>query len=117
MESKVINILMIEDDTLDVMDVQRTLDRAGMLYIMQVIRNGEDAMAYLERTETDNSHARPDIILLDLNMPKLNGVEFLQALRKDFRFRELKVFVITTSEEREDRERSKALGISGYIVK
>jgi CheY-like chemotaxis protein len=90
MENKVINILMIEDDTLDVMDAQRTLDRMGLLYIMQVMKNGEEGMAYLERTEKDNTHVRPDIILLDLNMPKMNGVEFLQALRKDDRFRDLR---------------------------
>jgi CheY-like chemotaxis protein len=114
---KVINILMIEDDTLDVMDAQRTLDRLGVLYIMQVRKNGEDGLAYLESTEKDNTQPRPDIILLDLNMPKMNGVEFLQTLRKDNRFRDLKVFVITTSDEKEDRQKTKGLGISGYIVK
>jgi CheY-like chemotaxis protein len=114
---KVINILMVEDDSLDVMDAQRTLDRMGVLYIMQVKKNGEEALAYLDLSAKDNSVARPDIILLDLNMPKMNGVEFLQHLRQDDRFKDLKVFVITTSEEKEDRERTKGLGISGYIVK
>jgi CheY-like chemotaxis protein len=117
MEKTVINILMIEDDTLDVMDAQRTLDRMGILYIMQVMKNGEEGLAYLEKIEKDKAYVRPDIILLDLNMPKMNGIEFLQTLRKDDRFKDLKVFVITTSEEKEDRERTKGLGISGYIVK
>lgn len=114
---KVVNILMIEDDTLDVMDAQRTLDRMGLLYIMQVKKNGEEGLAYLQLTERENSSPRPDIILLDLNMPKMNGVEFLHQLRKDDRFKDIKVFVITTSDEKEDRERTKGLGISGYIVK
>jgi CheY-like chemotaxis protein len=114
---KVIQILMVEDDTVDVMDAQRTLDRMNILYIMQVVKNGEEAIRYLESSETDNSVARPDIILLDLNMPKMNGVEFLQVIRKDARFKDLKVFIITTSEEREDKDRTKGLGVSGYIVK
>lgn len=114
---KVINILMIEDDTLDVMDAQRTLDRVGLLYIMQVVKNGEEALEYLERTEQDNSAPRPDVMLLDLNMPKMNGIEFLQIVKNDARFRDLKVFVITTSEEKEDKEKTKALGVSGFIVK
>jgi CheY-like chemotaxis protein len=60
---------------------------------------------------------RPDIILLDLNMPKMNGVEFLNVFRNSDRWKDSKVFVITTSEEKEDREKMKHLGISGYIVK
>lgn len=108
---------MIEDDTLDVMDAQRTLDRMGLLYIMQVKKNGEEGLAYLQLTEKENSAPRPDIILLDLNMPKMNGVEFLHQLRKDDRFKDIKVFIITTSDEKEDRERTKGLGVSGYIVK
>jgi CheY-like chemotaxis protein len=114
---KVINILMVEDDTLDVMDARRTLDRMSILYKMEVVRNGEDALAMLDSIKTHASMARPDIILLDLNMPKMNGTEFLQALRSNDRWKDIKVFVITTSEEKEDRERIRGLGVSGYIVK
>jgi CheY-like chemotaxis protein len=109
---KVINILMIEDDTLDVMDAQRTLNKMGLLYKMVVRKNGEEALDYLKAPEI-----RPDIILLDLNMPKMNGVEFLNAFRQWERWRDIKIFVITTSAEKEDRDRLKNFGISGYIVK
>lgn len=105
---------MIEDDTLDVMDTQRTLNRMGILYKMEVCRNGEVALAYLQSL---TEGVRPDIILLDLNMPKMNGVEFLSVFRNSDRWKDSKVFVITTSEEKEDREKMRHLGISGYIVK
>lgn len=114
---KVINILMVEDDSLDVRDAQRTLDRMNVLYKMHVSRNGEEALEYLRAGLSNPSYARPDIILLDLNMPKMNGAEFLSMIRDDAQLRDLKVFVITTSEEKEDREKVKDLGVSGYIVK
>jgi CheY-like chemotaxis protein len=114
---KVINILMVEDDSLDVMDAQRTLDRMKILYKMQVAKNGEEALAILEARDTSIPMRGPDIILVDINMPKMNGIEFLQKLRSSNRWKETKVFVITTSDEKVDRERAKSLGVSGYIVK
>lgn len=113
---KVINILMVEDDTVDVMDARRTLDKMNILYKMDVAKNGVEALEYIDnRNESDS--AKPDIILLDLNMPKMNGIEFLQALRQSAVGRDIKVFVITTSDEKEEKERARGLGVSGYIVK
>lgn len=111
-----INILMVEDDTVDVMDTQRTLDRMGLLYKLQVCRNGEEALEWLEQTWPNESR-RPDVILLDLNMPKMNGTEFLEKLRSSSEWKGVKVFVITTSDEKEDRNATSDLGVSGYIVK
>lgn len=112
----VINILLVEDDTLDVMDARRTLDRMDILYKMHVTKNGEEALAYLKEVSRSNA-VKPDIILLDLNMPKMNGMELLTNIRKMVEWRDTKVFVITTSEEREDKEMTQRLGVSGYIVK
>jgi CheY-like chemotaxis protein len=114
---KIINILLIEDDKLDLMDAKRTLDKMGVLHIMQIARDGEEAIGMLTRFQKENPGSLPDIILLDLNMPKMNGIEFLQNLRREERWRNIKVFVLTTSEEREDREQTAKLGVSGYIVK
>ncbi len=112
----VINILLVEDDTLDVMDARRTLDRMDILYKLQVARNGEEGLALLK--EIKNSGAdKPDIILLDLNMPKMNGIEMLTQMRKMEEWKDTKVFIITTSDEREDKELAKRLNVSGYIVK
>ena len=112
----VINILLVEDDTLDVMDARRTLDRMNILYKMQVARNGEEALALLREIQNGGGE-KPDIILLDLNMPKMNGIEMLTQMRRMEEWKETKVFVITTSEEREDKETARKLGVSGYIVK
>ncbi|HEX8037837.1 MAG TPA: response regulator [Chryseosolibacter sp.] len=112
----VIKILLVEDDTLDVMDARRTLDRMDILYKMQVARNGEEALDFLNRSEAAKGDV-PDIILLDLNMPKMNGTEFLATLRQKSQWKNIKVFVITTSDEKEDRDLMQKLGVSGYIVK
>lgn len=114
---KVINILMVEDDSLDVRDAQRTLDKMNVLYKMHVARNGEEALRYLNEGAANPAYTRPDIVLLDLNMPKMNGSELLQAIRSNVQWKDLKVFVITTSDEKEDREKVRGLGVSGYIVK
>ena len=114
---KVINILLVEDDTLDIRDAQRTLDRMGILYKMQVARNGEEALVFLDSTEKDQASLKPDIILLDMNMPKMNGTEFLHELRSKQQWKDIKVFIITTSAEKEEKERTEKLGVSGYIVK
>ena len=112
----VINILLVEDDTLDVMDARRTLSRMDILFKIHVVKNGEEALAYL-REVSQRGAERPDIILLDLNMPKMNGIELLTAIRGMEQWKDIKVFIITTSEEREDKELTQKLGVSGYIVK
>lgn len=113
---KVINILLVEDDTLDVMDARRTLDRMNILYKMQVAKNGEEALTYLKEISYEGGE-KPDIILLDLNMPKLNGIELLSIIRQMEEWKDTKVFIITTSDEKEDKELTQRLGVSGYIVK
>src|SRR5690349_20950085 len=112
----VINILLVEDDTLDVMDARRTLDRMDILYKMHVAKNGEEALAYLREASRYGSDG-PDIILLDLNMPKMNGIELLTNIRMLEEWNDTKVIIITTSEEKEDKELTQKLGVSGYIVK
>ena len=111
---KVVDILMVEDDTLDIIDIQRTLDKMKIIYKLQIAKNGEEAIEVLkERNET----ALPDIILIDINMPKMNGLEFLTIVRNSMQWQHLKCFIITTSEEKVDKETAKKLGVSGYIVK
>ena len=111
MSEKVINILLVEDDDLDVIDIQRTLGKMNIMHKATVAKNGEEAIDFLKE------HERPDVVLLDLNMPKMNGMEFLSTIRKHDAYRDLKVFVLTTSDDQMDKQAARTLGVSGYIVK
>lgn len=113
---KVVNILLVEDDNLDIIDVKRTLDKMHILNNMTVARNGEDALQILNNKKR-SAETNPDIVLIDINMPKMNGLEFLREIRKMDAWKDLKCFMITTSDEKVDRMAAKELGISGYIVK
>ena len=113
---KVVNILLVEDDNLDIIDVKRTLDKMHILNNMVVAKNGEDALRIINDKER-SPDTKPDIALIDINMPKMNGLEFLSVIRKMDEWKDLKCFIITTSDEKVDRMAAKDLGISGYIVK
>ncbi len=107
-------ILLIEDDELDVISFKRALKKLNIELDLVVAHNGKEALNILN----DPQHpVLPDVILLDLNMPKMNGIEFLRILRSEKRHHELKVFVMTTSSETADRITSEELGISGYLIK
>jgi CheY-like chemotaxis protein len=114
---KVVNILLVEDDYLDILDVQRTLDKMNIMNRMVVARNGEEALEILQNKNSETPEGKPDIVLVDINMPKMNGLEFLSVVRSNAELKNLKCFIITTSEEKVDREAAKKLNVSGYIVK
>lgn len=107
-------ILLVEDDELDVISVQRSLKKLEHPFELHTAYNGKEA---LEMLTQNNADVTPDVILLDLNMPKMNGIEFLKCLRKDSRLKDIKVFIMTTSSESSDRLSAEEMGISGYIIK
>ncbi|HEY1024230.1 MAG TPA: response regulator [Sphingobacteriaceae bacterium] len=109
-------ILLVEDDELDVISVERSLKKLNEEYELKTAFNGIEALEILSQTDRAGE-ALPDIILLDLNMPKMNGLEFLKTMRIDERFKHIKVFVMTTSGEEADRKSTEELGISGYLIK
>ncbi|MHC0440214.1 response regulator [Flavobacterium sp. 3-210] len=108
------NILLIEDDELDTISVERSLKKLEIQYFLHTAYNGLEALQMLRNTENP---LVPDVILLDINMPKMNGIEFLKILRTDENLKHLKVFIMTTSSESSDRITAEKLGISGYIIK
>lgn len=105
-------ILLIEDDELDIISVQRSLKKLDTEYELHTAYNGIEALQMLQ-----NRQVVPDVILLDLNMPKMNGIEFLGLLRGDKHLKGIRVFIMTTSSESADRDLAEELGISGYIIK
>lgn len=107
-------ILLVEDDELDIISVQRSLNKLGTDFELHTAFNGIEALNLLKNS---TPQFRPDVILLDLNMPKMNGTEFLAKLREDEKLNDIRVFVMTTSTESQDRNMAEELGISGYIIK
>ncbi len=114
-----LNILLVEDDEVDVMTVQRAFKKGNIIDPLYVAGNGLEALIML-RGEPGKPSLIPSerrIILLDLNMPKMNGLEFLQELRSDPKIRQIPVVVLTTSNEEQDRIRAYNLNVAGYIIK
>lgn len=119
MEDKTINILLVEDDVVDVMNVRRAFQKNNINNPIFVAANGLEALEMLRGT-ADRPPVVPKkrrIILLDLNMPKMGGLEFLQALRADLALRNVPVVVLTTSNRDRDRVEAYNLNVAGYILK
>ncbi|NRR29402.1 response regulator [Oxalobacteraceae bacterium] len=106
-------ILLVEDDRVDVMTILRALKEIEVVNPVVSMEHGEAALDYLH----DPANARPCIILLDLNMPIMNGIEFLQAIKHDAELKRIPVIVLTTSEEQQDKVNSFDLGVAGYMAK
>lgn len=106
-------ILLVEDDQVDVMTILRALKEVHVSNRVVATENGEAALDYLRESGSE----QPCIILLDLNMPIMNGIEFLQNIKQDPVLRRIPVVVLTTSEEQQDKLRSFDLGVAGYMTK
>jgi CheY-like chemotaxis protein len=106
-------ILLVEDDTVDAMTVRRALKEAGSSRTLVHRLDGEEALEYLRGAHGD----MPGLILLDLNMPRMNGLEFLECKQADEQLRSIPVVVLTTSTNAKDIERSYELNAKSYIVK
>ncbi|WP_264520559.1 response regulator [Flavobacterium sp. N1994] len=109
---KTLKILFIEDDTIEVMKFNRVIAALGLTHQIIESNNGDSALAILETKEN-----LPDIILLDLNMPKLNGIEFLTILKKDPVLRYIPTIILTTSSNFKDVKECYKIGIAGYLLK
>jgi CheY-like chemotaxis protein len=118
-EDLMLNILLVEDDEVDIMTVQRAFKKGNITNPLYLAGNGIEALAMLRDTPEQPSliPAERRLILLDLNMPKMNGLEFLQELRADPAIRHIPVVVLTTSNEERDRMQAYDLNVAGYILK
>ena len=106
-------ILLVEDDQVDKMTVVRALKEIHVTNPLVHRENGEEAVHYLQ----DAASEKPCIILLDLNMPIMNGLEFLKAVKNDDKLKRIPIVVLTTSEEQQDKINSFDLGVAGYMAK
>jgi CheY-like chemotaxis protein len=106
-------ILLVEDDRVDAMTLKRALKDLKVTNQLVHTSNGEEALEYLQ----DEANEKPCVIILDLNMPKMNGVEFLRIAKADADLRRLPVVILTTSKDEWDRFQAFDLSVAGYIVK
>tara|TARA_R110001583_G_scaffold67308_3_gene192550 strand:+ start:2100 stop:2522 length:423 start_codon:yes stop_codon:yes gene_type:complete len=113
MKNSKIQILLIEDDKIDVMTIKRAFKELKVTNPIEVCENGLEGLEYLNNSNNNI----PGIILLDINMPKMNGLEFLQERQKDDKLKLIPVVVLTTSKAEQDRIESFKLGVAGYMIK
>jgi CheY-like chemotaxis protein len=113
MKNSLVSILLVEDDEVDVMNVKRAFSKNNIKNPLFVAGNGVEALYMLNNVIAP----LPKIIILDINMPKMNGIEFLKLLRKDEKLKSISVFVMTTSNEESDKINAYNLNVAGYILK
>jgi len=109
---KKLRILLIEDDTIEVMKFKRVITSLDLSHTITVATNGNHALELLEHKDY-----LPDIILLDLNMPMVNGIEFLTILKKDKELKYIPTIILTTSNNKNDLLECYKVGVAGYILK
>jgi CheY-like chemotaxis protein len=114
MNDQLRNVLLVEDDIVDVKTVQRAFNRKQVRFRITVAGNGVEALEVLRSGRVPLSGL---LVLLDLNMPRMNGLELLDALRADEELHRLPVVVLTTSNDESDRLRAYDANVAGYIVK
>ncbi len=111
------SILLVEDDYMDIISVERELRKLNITLPLHIARNGREALSMLKGEGRPPLNPMPSVVMLDINMPKMNGIEFLTEIRKDLDLQLLNVFIMTTSVEDTDRSAALNLKASGYIEK
>ena len=112
-----VHILLVEDDEIDAMAVTRALREYRAANPISVAKDGMEAFDYLRGENGKPRVSRPNLVLLDINMPRMNGLEFLEALRNDEYLSDTVVFVLTTSNQEEDITEAYRNNIAGYMTK
>ncbi len=106
-------ILLVEDGRVDTMITQRAFKELKIPNQLLATGNGEEALEYLKDENTE----KPCLVLLDLNMPRMNGIEFLEIIKQDDNLKKIPVVILTTSNEEKDKIESFRLSVAGYMVK
>ena len=111
------HILLVEDSAADAMLIQRSFKKNNFVHTLDWVEDGESAIAFLERRGEYKRAIRPDLIILDLNLPKLDGREVLQKVKNNSAFRRIPIVVMSTSNSDRDISSSYDLHANCYIVK
>ena len=108
----ILKVLLIEDNLIEVMKMKRTISLLKLNHTIYEAKNGEEGLNFLQ----DKSQL-PDLILLDLNMPKISGIEFLSILKNNDDLKHIPTVILTTSDNQKDLQECYKIGVSGYILK
>ncbi|MDD7913955.1 response regulator [Polaribacter ponticola] len=109
---KFLKIILVEDNLIEIMKMKRTISLLKLNHTLQEAKNGEEALQILE----DKANM-PDIILLDLNMPKISGIEFLKIIKANEDLKHIPTIILTTSSNQKDLLECYRTGMSGYVLK
>jgi CheY-like chemotaxis protein len=112
-----VRILLVEDDDGDAKAVERTFLKARIANPLLRVRDGVEAMEMLKGTEQQPLLEPPYLLLVDLNMPRMNGIQLVSAIREDPGLHETIIFMLTTSNRAEDKRAAYSLNVTGYILK
>jgi CheY-like chemotaxis protein len=112
-----VSILLVEDDDIDAMATERAFKKLRLANKFVRARDGIEALAYLRGEDGREKVSRPNVILLDLNMPRMNGLEFLEEIRGDDELKDQVIFILTTSKADEDKIAAYKGNVAGYIIK
>jgi chemotaxis family two-component system response regulator Rcp1 len=117
-DQRKIEVLMVEDNTMDAILTSEILSESEKTsYRVTTVKNAVEALSFLHRQNGYEHAPRPDLVLLDLNLPKMHGFDFLAQIRQDNNLTTIPLVVLTTSEFGKDIDRAKELGVNGYLVK
>lgn len=115
---KSIHFMLIDDDAIDIKDMQRTFKKNNIDNPLHVATNGLEALnKLLGQNGEKKIHPTPKIIILDINMPKMNGIEFIKNVRANKKLKSMLIFILTTSNSEKDKIDAYNLNVAGYIVK
>jgi CheY-like chemotaxis protein len=109
--------MLVDDDEVDIMNIRRSFKKNNILNPLYVAHNGLEALAMLKGEGVDKIDPLPKVVLLDINMPKMNGFEFLEKIREDDELKSLSIFMLTTSNQDEDLVNAYKYNVAGYIIK
>ena len=112
-----VNLLLVDDDEVDVQGLKRAFAKSRIGNPITVARDGIEALEFLRGENGKPKLPKPHLIMLDLNMPRMNGFEFLDVIRNDEEFKKTVVFMITTSKAEEDKAWAYGQHVAGYIIK
>ncbi len=116
-QAKTVNILLVEDNEDDVIMIRDIFEEQNMVNVVGVAEDGEIAMSYLRKEDKYADAQTPELVLLDINMPKKNGFEVLEEMKRDDKLKHIPVIMLTTSGRPEDIKKAYETGASTYVMK